>query len=372
MLNSIKVFLKFLNWGWFATVIVLAAFAVALFPFEDFSFDYIMRAQVFKVMGKTVLITVPAVLMVGLLAYAVHKLSLWQNNSLGAMVMHACGGVIIPFAFVGGMIRLLYSENIFSDPSHQSDLIFAVFLLIILNFWMRIRIDAALMYKLKLENKQLKDQKFEVLESYDRFKEREKRVKDDLDKVVKHKEDEVTEWQLKYESIRKENVQILLHQEKIVKENELLKVDRQELKEFVNNWAKSLSLGNVKASKYLEIRLKSKCVVLVQEEVAYVETRSEGKQIIEVVTLKEVSYFPSVQSMTVLLRDYFTGMMHVSRNYAVMPDAILGYSDLESNKLLLEVMHLDKLIEVSGVYFERYGAIIIDLVKNIELAKYKI
>lgn len=353
MWDSIKDFLSFLNWGWFAVVVGLAAILVALFPFKVTSFEYIASPPVLAVMVKTILIAIPTVLNVGLAAYFIYHKDLWRKNVFGAIAIHALWGMLLSFQIVSWMIKLLYSGSIGLDPNHQTDIIFAACLLLVLNFWMRTRIEVASnkdkTMVMMAQEEQLTDMSREQLQS---------------EKLIKHLMDETETLQRKNNAQKEEMLQLRLELEKKNTENGLLKSNLVGQKWFIKKeLASSIPFGEIKESKHLEIKTVKGIVVLTENEISYAKAKKmNDNYMYEVVDLNGAVYYAPVQSLRNLVVEYFTGMLLVSRMHAVMPHAILGYNDLEDDRLMLNVMHKKKQIEVSGIYFKRYKEQIIKLV----------
>lgn len=330
MWNSIKHFLYFLNWGWFAVVVGLAAVLVALFPFNVISFEYSTSPPVLAVMMKTILIAIPTVPNVGLAAYFIYHKDLWRKNAAGAIAIHVLWGMLLSFIIVSWMIRLLYSDSIGLDPNHQTDIVFAGSLLLLLNFWMRVRIEIAL------------------------------RRDSDIASLAQAE----GHTQLIQEKLQQDVALQHLAEGKEVLQK-LVDTQKEEIAQLKIGLASSVPSDKIKESKHLEIKSVHGIVILTQNDVLRAEAKKVARgYTYEVVGLNGEIYYAPVQSLRVLVTDYFTEMMLVSRTHAVMPKAMVRYDELEDDKLLLYVLHSDVPIEVSGVYFKRNKEQIIKLIHD--------
>ncbi|ERJ61227.1 hypothetical protein [Sphingobacterium paucimobilis] len=343
MWSSIKCYLQFLNWGWFVVVVGIAAILVALFPFNVTSFEYIMSAPVLMVMGKTLLIAIPTVLNAGLAAYFIYYKNLWRVNISGAIAVHVLWGMLLSFQIVSWMIQWLYSDRIVLDPNHQSDIIFFVCLLLILNFWMRVRIEVAWardQERIKVTQEgRIANMSLEKVQS---------------EALAQRNAAEIEALKLQNEKLKKESVEI-----------DLLQATIADLKKLIKERAvPSAPFQEEKKLKRLEIKSADGPVVLTEKKVSYAEVGKEGKSYVcKVIDIRGELYYVPVQSLHALVTTYFTGMMHVSRNYAVMPEAILSYTNLD-DRLSIVVLHMKEPIEVSGVYYKRHAADILDFINR--------
>ncbi|WP_164112074.1 MULTISPECIES: LytTR family transcriptional regulator DNA-binding domain-containing protein [Sphingobacterium] len=333
-----------MNWGWFAVVVGLTAIAVPLFPFEDISFDYIMRPQVLRVMRNTVLIAGLAILMVGLVAYPIHVCNLWDQNVLGAIAVHGFLGIGVVFYFVVWMIDLLYGEGIVDHHGYQYDLIFVVCLLVLLNFWMRIRIEVssktAVRDELRLARAEMAEMRFKALE------------KDTLIASLSS-QNEVLQGE---EKVLKEHIiQKDLDYGKLRAAHQLLEKEAHKMKKLIKKTLarspKAIEEDNV---EYLEIETATGKILLSEYEVSYAEGRKEGQIfVLRVVCRKGKVYFPNMSSLNQLQQKVFSKMKRLSRNYAVMLHSIVDYEIDEKQNMQISVEHLDTEVEISGQYLKR-------------------
>lgn len=350
-----KSFFRFLNWGWFAAVVGLAAIAVPLFPFEDVSFDYMMRPQVLRVMRNTVLIAGLTILMVGLVVYPVHVYDLWDQNVLGAIAVHGFLGIGAVFYFVVWMIELLYGEGIVAHQGYQYDLIFVVFLLVLLNFWMRIRIEVsskiAFRAELRLARTEIAEMRFKALEN---------------DTLRTSLSDQNELLQSENAVLKQRIIQKDLDYEKLGAAHQLLEQEAHKMKEVIKKTLatapKAIKENNV---EYLGIETAKGKVLLSEYEVSYAEGRMEGRSfVLKVVCRKGKVYFPNKSSMNQLQKEVFSKLIRLSRNYAVMPQSIVNYTIDEKQNMQISVEHLDGQVEMSGLYLKRNKDVVIQEMMN--------
>lgn len=350
-------FFRFLNWGWFAALVGLAAVLVPLFPFEDISFDYIMRKKVFIVMGKTVMIAAPTVTLVGLVAYGIYLHALWKDHVLKALTIHLVGGLILPFGFVLAMIKLLYGDAIFDHPMYQTDLIFVVFLLLVLNFWMRVRIEVVGRNKAELQYK-CSEELVDKLETEQACLEQAHSLLS-AERSVLWAENQELEMQA---------AEAKVEYERLYASFKLLQQNLEELKEAIGTKISPISDSpeNPKLN-ILEFECNRRKVFLTEHKVSYAEGRkSDNKFTLKLVDRNKTVYYPPVQSLRQLGESVFTNMLLLSRNYGVMPHSIMAYDFTDKGDMKVLVENLEHPIEVSGKYLKRNKDKIIQLVLDRE------
>lgn len=344
-----------MNWGWFAAVVGLAAIVVPLFPFEDVSFDYIMRPQVLRVMRNTLLIAALTILMVGLVSYPVYVHDLWDKNILAAIAVHGFLGIVTAFCFVVWMIDFLYGVGIADHAGHQYDLIFMGCLLLLLNFWMRIRIEVssktAVREQLRLARAEMAEMRLKALENDTRIASlsAQNEILQSEGTVLKER---VTQKELDYE--------------KLIATHQLLERETHKMKKVIK---KTLAMnGKVMEEdkvEYLEIETGTGKILLSEYEVSYAEGRKEGNNfLLKVLCRKGIVYYPNKSSLNQLQKKVFSKMIRLSRNYAVMPHAIVSYVSDENQNLMVSVEHLDSPVEMSGEYLKRHRDAVIQEMAN--------
>ena len=327
MIKHLRDFLSFLNWGWFLAVIIIAVVLVPLFPFEDISFDYISRPAVLAVMGKTALIAIPVVLGVGSMGYVMHLANLWERNPIAALLVHAICGITLPFVYVVWMISVLYSPNIVAHEMYQTDLVFSIFLLAILNFWMRVRIEASNVKKLSDDLVVLGTEIASVSTA---------RLQLDAENSIL--QSSVADLEAKTHALQSQHTEAIMDYEKINIAYNLLNKENE---------------PENKARDYIEIKFNGELIVLHDSKISHVHSqRIDQNSIVTVVDLEDNSFYPSATSMVKLIKEDLPELIRLSRNYAVMGHAIKSYELKGSNQMLVYFGNLKKPVLVKGKFYK--------------------
>lgn len=327
MVKHSRDFLSFLNWGWFLAVIVIAVVLVPLFPFEDISFDYIIRPAVLAVMGKTALIAIPVVLGVGSMGYVMHLANLWERNPIAALLVHAICGVALPFVYVVWMISVLYNPNIVAHEMYQTDLVFSIFLLAILNFWMRVRIEASNVKKLR-----------GALVAHEAEIASVSTARLQLDAENSILQSSVADLEAKMYELQSQHTEAILAYEKI---------------NIAYNLLKKENAPENKARDYIEIKLNDELIILHDSKISHVHSQRIGQNsIITVVDIEDDVYYPPTNSLVKLIKEDLPGLIKLSRNYAVMGHAIKSYEMEGSNQMLVYFSNLKEPVLVKGKFYK--------------------
>lgn len=136
MSPTIKSYLQVFPLLWWCGLLLLASGAVALFPFDNISFNYLIRPKVLAVIVNTLGIGMIILVLEFWVGYYIFGSGLWRRSPGRAVLMHALGGVILPATVTFAMILLVYPPSIIDDDRFQWDIMFMLLLLIVLNFWL--------------------------------------------------------------------------------------------------------------------------------------------------------------------------------------------------------------------------------------------
>lgn len=336
MRPSIKSYLQVFPILWWCSLLLIASGAVALFPFDNMSFGYLIKPNVLAVIANTLGI---GFIILGLefwVGYQIFVSGFWQHSPDRARLIHALGGVALPAIIAFGLILLIYPASIVDDDRFQWDILFMLLLLIILNYWLANRM---LQYELKIG---------------DNIRKQAVSDKDKLVQQVEFLQAEIDHYKndraQQLESERNLAVQARMQAEG---HNQTLLLEIAELKALAHHHSEAGISQRDRSDGVFHFKVNGIEIAIFEQDIAYCygHHRKGEDSFQEIILMDGRKYHPGLKSLSDLLK-VFPSLKHVSRNFLVSGQAILKYEMLLGNTPLLTILHHNQQIEY-GESFRR-------------------
>lgn len=375
MAHSLKSYLQVFPVLWWCALLLIASTAVALFPFDNISFGYLIKPNVLAVIGNTLGI---GVIILGLefwIGYQIFISGFWQHAVGRAVLIHALGGVALPATIAFGLILLVYPASIVDDHRFQWDILFMLLLLIILNYWLANRM---LRYELKISagsKQKLINDSDNLVQQIEFLRTEIAHYKNDVqqyelltartDKTVNGLIEVRNMLAVQLNELRMENSRQLKRVQQLEDERNLEVQARAqaearsqelllEMAEFKTSLHQNTTAGTNQSSRsnaVFHFKVNGAEIAIFEQDIAYCygHHRKGEDSFQEIVLMDGTKYHPALKSLSDLLR-VFPTLKHISRNYLISGQAILKYEMLRDNIPLLTVLHLKERIEYGKSY----------------------
>ncbi|MND82322.1 hypothetical protein D3C87_983930 [compost metagenome] len=372
---SIKSYLRVFPILWWCSLLLIASGAVALFPFDNMSFGYLIKPNVLAVIAKTMGIGFIILSLEFWVGYQIFLSGFWQHSPGRAILIHALGGVALPATIAFGLILLVYPASIVEDERFQWDILFMLLLLIILNYWLSNRM---LQYKLKMmddsrhqlaSDKEKLEQQVEFLQSdiahYKSDAQQYELLVATTDKTVNGllKGKNMLAGQLN--ELRSENKRQADRAQQLENErnlevqarkqaegrNQELLLEIAELKALTHQGSEAGINHRDRSDAVFHFKVNGIEIAIFEQDIAYCygHHRKGEDSFQEIVLMDGTRYHPGLKSLSDLLK-VFPALKHVSRNYLISGQAIAKYQMLPGNTPLLTILHHNEQIEYGESY----------------------
>ena len=376
MNRNIKSYLHVFPIFWWISLVLIASLAIALFPFDDISFAYIMKPNVLRVIRNTAVIGTLILALEFAIGCILYVNDLWSKSSGRATLIHVFGGVIAVGIIAFGLVVLFYSSAIVDDYRFQWDMIFMFGLLSLLNYWIANRIlldnrsrlqdrlntatieNAQLLQQVESDRSQLEQRTKDI----DRYR-MERIIADknstDLSQIKNQLASQLEE--LEAERLRLREYCYQLNKEKALiqqalenKEMDysLLQQNLEEQKDFILKNLEKKITETAKPSGVCRLRIRDKEIFIREDNVAYCygyhKKNEDPYQ--EIVMMDGTRYYPGLSALRELSK-LFPSLKRVSRNYLIAGSALLDYQYSDNNQHLLSIIHRNKPILFGKSYW---------------------
>lgn len=375
MMPSIKSYLQVFPILWWCGLLLIASGAVALFPFDNMSFGYLIKPNVLVVIVNTFCIGVAILSIEFWVGYQVFISGFWRRAAGRAVLMHALGGVALPAIIAFGLILLVYPASIVDDPRFQWDILFMLLLLIILNYWLANRI---LQYELKIGA----DGTQKLINDRDRLAQQIEFLKSEID----HYKNDVQQYKLltvttdktvvgliegknilamQLDELRMENSRQLQRVQQLEDErslevrgraraearNQELLLEIAELRALAQQSSEAAAHQTDRSETVFHFKVNGAEIAIFEQDIAYCygHHRKGEDSFQEIVLMDGTKYHPGLKSLSDLLK-IFPSLKHISRNHLISGQAIVNYEMLRGNTPVLTILHLKERIEYGESY----------------------
>ncbi|OOG15741.1 hypothetical protein BWD42_23970 [Sphingobacterium sp. CZ-UAM] len=375
MAPTLKSYLQVFPILWWCGLLLIASAAVALFPFDNMSFAYLIKPNVLAVIGNTLGIGVIILSLEFWVGYQIFISGFWQRAVGRAILIHALGGVALPATIAFGLILLVYPATIVDDHRFQWDILFMLLLLVILNYWLANR-----MLRYQLDSSA--DSKQKLISDRDRLLQQIEFLRTE----IAHYKNDAQQYELLAARTDKtvngliegKNILTLeLHELRMENSRQLKRVQQLEDERNVEIQARIqaetrsqqllLEIAECRASPHqnsnagishggqsdvvFHFKVNGAEIAIFEQDIAYCygHHRKGEDSFQEIVLMDGTKYHPALKSLSDLLR-IFPTLKHISRNYLISGQAIVKYEMLRRNTPLLTVLHLRERIEYGESY----------------------
>lgn len=375
MSTSIKSYIKVFPVLWWCSLLLIASGAVALFPFDNMSFGYLIKPNVMAVIANTLGIGFIILCLEFWVGYQIFVSRFWKLSPGRATLIHALVGVVLPAIITFGLILFIYPASIVDDDRFQWDILFMVLLLIILNYWLanrllqnELKMMVDIRQQLASDNEKLVQQveflKAEIAH-YEIDAQQYKQLVATADKTVNGLLEAKNRLAMQLDELKKENKrQILLGQQleaergleakariKAERRNQELQLEIVELKALNHQGSEMGTNLNCRSDAVFHFKVNGMEIAIFERDIAYCygHHRKGEDSFQEIVLMDGTKYHPGLKSLSDLLKA-FPSLKPISRNFLIAGQAIIKYEMLAANTPLLTILHHGEQIEYGESY----------------------
>lgn len=373
---TIKSYLQVFPILWWCALLLIASGAVALFPFDNMAFNYLVKSNVLAVVGKTLGIGCIILCLEFWVGYHIFISGFWKCAPGRAILIHVLGGVTLPAVITIGLILLVYPASIVDDDRFQWDISFMVLLLIILNYWLanrmlryEVMIIQEARHTLLSEKDSLARQVGFLTTEIAHYKNDAQQLASTTDKTVHGLIEGNNLLTVQIDELRAENNRLIDRIEQLELAINLATQARmraessnQHLQSEITGFKASAHPGggtvidqNDRSGEVLHFKAKGIEIAIVEEDIVYCygHHRKGEDSFQEIVLMDGTKYHPGLKSLTDLLK-VFPSLRHISRNYLIAGDAIRSYQMQPGNTALLTIAYCEEQIEYGESYRRKY------------------
>ncbi|MDF2514878.1 MAG: hypothetical protein K0R59_174 [Sphingobacterium sp.] len=372
MRSSLKSYLQVFPILWWCGLLLIASGAVALFPFDNMSFGYLIKPNVLAVIANTLGIGMVILSLEFWVGYQIFVSGFWQRSPGRAILIHVLGGVVLPATIAFGLILSIYPPSIVEDERFQWDILFMLLLLTILNYWLanrmlryelKIRDDIA--QKLIREKEKLAEQTELLRAQIDHYKNNAQQYELLADKTVNGLIKGKDMLALQLAELRTENNRHIDRTQQLEDErnrevqarvraearSQDLLLEIAELKALAQQGSGDGINQRDRSDNVFHFKVNGVEIAVFEQDIAYCygHHRKGEDSFQEIVLMDGTKYHPGLKSLSDLLKA-FPSLKHVSRNYLVSGQAIVKYDMLPGNTPLLTILHHNEQIEYGESY----------------------